>query len=73
MNKEKFIKALGLNIRKIRKEKDFSLYRLGKNIKKEPGDLLRVEKGEISLSLYYLSELADGMGVTIDELVKGLP
>jgi transcriptional regulator with XRE-family HTH domain len=73
MKKEAFLKALGQRIRKTRDAKSVSLYRLAKNMKKTPGDLLRIEKGEISVSLYYLSEIAKGLDVTIEELVKGLP
>lgn len=73
MKKEKFLKALGLSIRKIRDAKGVSLYRLAKDIKKTPSDLLRIEKGEVSMSLYYLKEIAEGLGVELEELVKGLP
>lgn len=73
MNKEKFIKALGVQIRKIRIEKGISQYRLAKNTGISSRALLRFEKGEISPSLFSLSEIAESLDISLEELVKGLP
>ncbi len=73
MKKERFTKALGARVRKIRIAKGVSLYRLAKDTKKQHQSLVRMEQGKISLSLYYLSEIAEGLGITLEELVKGLP
>lgn len=72
MKKKKFIKALGLQVSKIRKDKGISMYRLTKITGKTDTSIRRLEKGEISPSLVYLAEIADGLGVSIEELVKGL-
>ena len=73
MKKEKFIKALGLRIRRIRNDKGMSMYRLAKNTGKTSPSILRLEQGKITPSLYYLNEIAEGLGVELEELVKGLP
>lgn len=72
MKKETFIKALGLRVRKIRKDKGISMYRLTKITGKTDSSILRLERGEISASLFYLSEISNGLGVPLEELVKGL-
>jgi putative transcriptional regulator len=73
MEKEEFIVALGLRIQKIRTRKKISVYRLGKNIGKAPFSIQRMEQGKITPSLYYLYEIAGGLGVSLEELVKRLP
>ena len=73
MTQEKFIKALGEQVRNIRNEKKMSLYRLGKNTGKQPSDIMRLEKGQLTPSLYYLAEIAEGLGIELEELVAGLP
>ena len=73
MEKEKFIKALGEQIGQIRNDKKLSLYKLAQKTGKQPGALQRLEKGKITPSIYYLSEIANGLGVELEELVKGLP
>ena len=72
MKKEKFLKALGTRIQKMRNAKEISLYKLAKTMGKTPSDLLRIEKGQISVSLFYLSEIATGLNVPLEELVNGL-
>ncbi len=73
MKKNKFLLALGENIRRIRAEKDISMLKLGKATKKDYHSIMRMEKGGINPSLYYLCEIAEGLGVDLDELVKSLP
>ena len=73
MKEEKFIKALGEQVRKIRNEKGMTVYRLGKNTGKQQGDITRLERGQITPSLYYLAEIAEGLGVELEKLVAGLP
>jgi putative transcriptional regulator len=73
MNKEKFIIALGLQVKKIRTQKKMSLYRLAKNTGKAPSSVQRLEQGKITPSLYYLYEISKGLGVALEELIKGLP
>ena len=73
MTQEKFIMALGERVRKIRTDKKMSMYRLAKNTGKQPAAILRLEKGQITPSLYYLSEIAEGLGVELEKLIVGLP
>ena len=73
MKKKKFLLALGENIRRVREEKDVSMLKLGKTIEKDYRSIMKVEQGKINCTLYYLCELADGLGIGVDELVKTLP
>lgn len=72
MKKEQFLHELGENIRRIREEKKISKLKLGRDTDKDYHSLTRMEKGRINCTLYYLCEIADGLGVGVDELVKGL-
>ena len=73
MEKETFLSALGENIRQIREGKDMSMLKLGKKISKDYHSLLKVEQGKVNCSLEYLCEIAEGLGIEVSELVKGLP
>ncbi len=71
--KEKFNEALGKRIKKIRKDKDISMNALAKTIGKDYHSILRLEQGKANPSYYYIYEIAEGLGITMDELVKRLP
>ncbi len=71
--KEKFNEALGKKIKKIRRKKDISLNKLANSIGKDYHSILRLEQGKANPSYYYIYEIAEGLGITMDELVKGLP
>jgi putative transcriptional regulator len=73
MKKKKFLIELGQNIRRIREEKGISMLKLGKMIGKDYRSIMKVEQGKINCTLYYLCEVAEGLGVEVDELVKSLP
>ena len=53
MKKKKFLLALGENIRRVRVEKDVSMLKLGKTIKKDYRSIMKVEQGNINCTLYY--------------------
>ena len=71
MKKKKFLLALGENIRRV--EKDVSMLKLGQKIDKDYRSIMKVEQGKINCTLYYLCEVADGLGIGVEELVKSLP
>lgn len=71
--KKKFLKELGVKVRQIRKQKNMSMVELGKQTNKNSRSILRLEKGEINCSLYYLCEIAEGLGTDVSTIVKGLP
>ncbi len=73
MNKEQFKKALGQRIHDIRTEKGMTLEQLASSIDKKYHSILRVEKGNINCTLFYIIQIAEGLGVDVAELVKKLP
>jgi transcriptional regulator with XRE-family HTH domain len=73
MKKKTFLIDLGNNIRRIREEKGLSLFKLGKITKKDYRSIMKVEQGKINCTLFYLCELADGLGIEVSEIVKSLP
>ncbi len=72
MNREKKIiqKSFGIHVRNLRIEKGFTQVELSSNMNKDQQSLQRVESGNVSPSLYYLFELAEGLGVSISELME---
>jgi len=71
--KEKFLKKLGSRIREMRKQKKMPMVELGRLTNKNSRSILRLEKGEINCSLYYLCEIAEGLDTDIATIVKDLP
>lgn len=72
MNTKKEIiqKSFGIHVRNLRIEKGFTQVELSSNMNKDQQSLQRVESGNVSPSLYYLFELAEGLGVSISELME---
>ena len=72
MNREKKIiqKSFGIHVRNLRIEKGFTQVELSSNMNKDQQSLQRVESGNVCPSLYYLFELAEGLGVSISELME---
>lgn len=71
--KKIFLKKLGITIRQIRKQKKMSMVELGRLTNKSSRSILRLERGEINCSLYYLCEIAEGLDTDVSTIVKGLP
>lgn len=67
--KKKLVKRLGLRIRTIRKAKGITQAELAYSINKDQSSIQRLEKGRINPSFYYLYEVAEGLGVSIKDLV----
>jgi len=72
MKKEKLLKKLGKRIREIRKAKGMTQADLANDIGKDQQSLQRLEAGKINPSIYYLYEVAKGLGIELEELLMGL-
>lgn len=70
MEKSDFLKRLGKNIIKLREQKGWSQSELSRNCDKDRQSIERLENGKINPSAFYLKEIADGLGVPINELLK---
>lgn len=70
MKKEKVLKRLGDRIREMRQEKNISQVELANAIGKDQQSIQRLETGNINPSFYYLVEVAEGLEVGLEELVK---
>ncbi|WP_199119211.1 helix-turn-helix domain-containing protein [Pedobacter sp. ASV28] len=68
--KDVILKRLGERIRQIRKEKGITQKDLAYSIDKDQQSIQRLEKGNVNPSLYYLCEIADGLGVEINKLLE---
>ena len=72
MNKTKLQKEVGARIRKIREEKGISHEELAISIGKLRTALYRIEAGGVNPSIYTLRQIAGGLGVKLEELLKEL-
>jgi transcriptional regulator with XRE-family HTH domain len=70
MDKEVLLKKLGDRIREIRKDKGISQLQLAHKINKDQQSIQRLEAGNINPTFYYLNEIAQGLGISIEELIK---
>lgn len=68
MENEKLVK-LGERIKQLREEKGMTQVQLAYKIGKDQPSINRVEKGKINPSYLYLLELAEGLEVSLEELV----
>ena len=72
MNKIKLQKAMGARIRQIREDKGMTQGEFADRIKKLRPALNRMEAGRVNPSIFTLREIAGGLGVKLEELLKGL-
>ena len=72
MKKEALLKALGKRIRSIRTENGITQADLASAIGKDQQSIQRLEAGNVNPSFYYLVEVAIGLDVTVDRLIKDL-
>lgn len=70
MEKETLLKNLGARLREIRNEKGISQKDLAHSIGKDQQSVQRLEAGNINPTYYYLCEIADGLDVSIEMLIK---
>ncbi len=72
MKKDKALKILGSQIRQIREEKGLTPDELASSIGKHRPAINRLEMGHVNPSMYFIREIAGGLGMKLDELLKGL-
>ena len=72
INQKRLQKAVGAKIRQLRQEKDMTQEELASSIGKLRPALQRIEGGHINPSIYTLREIAGGLGIKLEELLKGL-
>ena len=70
IKKDIALKKLGQHIKSIRKEKGLSQVELANSIGKDQQSIQRLETGRINPSYYYLCEIAEGLDVKIEEILK---
>ncbi|MFI5141786.1 MAG: helix-turn-helix domain-containing protein [Bacteroidia bacterium] len=69
IKKDIFLKQLGEHIREVRLKKNITQFDLASNIGKDRQSVQRVESGDINASVYYLYELAEGLDISLEELL----
>jgi putative transcriptional regulator len=69
MTKDIYLKKLGKHIKKLREKAGLTQSKLAENCDKERQNIYRLEKGEMNPTAYYLTEIAEGLGVEAKELL----
>ncbi len=62
-------KAIGIRIRRLRKEQGFTQQKLAELSNQEPSNLSHIERGATKLSLPTIVNIANALGVTVDDLL----
>ena len=70
MDKEAALIRLGKNVQELRKRKGLTQTQLAHSVGKDQQSIQRLEAGDFNPTYYYLTEIAEGLGVPIEELVK---
>ncbi|WP_312745998.1 helix-turn-helix transcriptional regulator [Sphingobacterium multivorum] len=65
-----FLKNVGASIRRVRTEKGMTQSQLAHNVGKDQQSIQRLESGNINATLYYLSEIAKGLDMSFEDLLK---
>jgi putative transcriptional regulator len=66
-SKEKLVEELGARIRQVRKDKNITQVELANSIGKDQQSIQRLESGKINPTYYFLLEVAEGLGVSIED------
>jgi len=66
-SKEKLLEELGARIRLVRKDKNITQVELANSIGKDQQSIQRLESGRINPTYYFLLEVAEGLGVSIED------
>jgi len=67
MDKQEKLVQLGLKVKSIRLSKGFTQTELANIIGKDHPSINRLEKGKINPSYIFLLEVAEGLGISINE------
>jgi transcriptional regulator with XRE-family HTH domain len=66
------LEVFGANVRRVRHERDYSQERLADQVRLHRTEIGKIEQGIVEPRLSTLVVLADGLGVSLDELVAGI-
>lgn len=69
MSNEDYLIRLGQQIVKLREKRKMSQAELSRIVDKDSPSINRLEKGKINPSVTYLREIAEGLGITVSELL----
>ncbi len=72
MEREAYLKTIGLNVRKERVKKGFSQMELAYRCGKDQPSINRLERGKVNPTIYYLAEIAAGLGIDVNTLFEGV-
>ena len=61
--------AIGMRIRRLRKEKKWTQEKLAEISHQEPSNISHIERGATKLSLPTIVNIANALGVTVDQLL----
>lgn len=67
-HKETYLVKLGTNIRKLRKQKGFTMESLANEIEMEYRQLGRIERGEINTTVISLLKIATALDISVKDL-----
>jgi transcriptional regulator with XRE-family HTH domain len=68
--KQAFLKKLAARIVYLREKQGVSQAELAEKCDKDKQSINRLEKGNVNPSVFYLQEIADALGVGLNELMK---
>ena len=69
MDDKSFLQQVGQNIKRVRKQHNISQRELALRCDYEKTTISRIEAGRTNVTLLTLRKLADGIGVSINELI----
>ena len=72
MVKESFLISLGANVKRARVQRGWSQMELAYRTNKDQPSINRLERGRVNPSLIYLAEIAAGLEIDLNELLKGI-
>jgi ribosome-binding protein aMBF1 (putative translation factor) len=67
---KEFLKSLGLNLKKLRKQKKISQLELAVRMNNHPEQISRIERGLHNVTICTLKKIADELEVSIAELIS---
>ena len=71
-DREKLQKKFGEHLVKLRKSMNITGAVLARRCEMEKSHMSRLEHGHVNATLFQLKKLADGLGITLEQLMKGL-
>jgi putative transcriptional regulator len=70
MDKKDFLSLLGKQVVRLREQKGWNQSELARNCDKERQSIERLENGKINPSAFYLKQVAEGLGISVSELLN---